>query len=54
MDARAGLEAYQRLRDDGVMLIDEGRRRARPELLIDHLRGPGHPAGQRGVRPLPD
>ena len=29
--------AYQRLRDDGVMLIDEGRRRARPELLIDRL-----------------
>ena len=29
--------AYQRLRDDGVMLIDEGRRRARPEVLIDHL-----------------
>ena len=29
--------SYQRLHDDGVMVIDEGRRRARPEVLIDHL-----------------
>ena len=29
--------SYRRLCDDGVMVIDEGRRRARPELLIDHL-----------------
>ena len=36
--------AYQRLREDGVMLIDEGRRRARPELLIEHLE-------ERDIRP---
>ena len=29
--------SYQRLFDAGVMIVDEGRRRARPELLIDHL-----------------
>ena len=31
----AGL--YQRLHDDGVLLVDDDRRVARPEVLIDHL-----------------
>ena len=36
--------SYQRLHDDGVMIVDEGRRRARPEVLIDHLEDRGiHP-----------
>ena len=37
--------SYQRLFDAGVMIVDEGRRRARPELLIDHLE-------DRGIRPI--
>ena len=37
--------SYQRLFDAGVMVVDEGRRRARPELLIDHL-------DAQGIRPI--